>query len=83
MERKTADDIRFCEVVQDLLPLYVDGALKRGSMELVKEHLKTCADCRDRLNRMREPLALDAAAATTAKRSRSGTRARTSPRFST
>ena len=63
MERKTADDIRFCEVVQDLLPLYVDGALKRGSMELVKEHLKTCADCRDRLNRMREPLALDAAAA--------------------
>ena len=63
MERKTADDIRFCEVVQDLLPLYVDGALKRGSMELVEEHLKTCADCRDRLNRMREPLALDAAAA--------------------
>ena len=41
MERKTADDIRFCEVVQDLLPLYVDGALKRGSMELVEEHLKT------------------------------------------
>ena len=63
MERKTADDVRFCEVVQDLLPLYVDGALKRGSMELVEEHLKTCADCRDRLNRMREPLALDAAAA--------------------
>ena len=63
MERKTADDIRFCEVVQDLLPLYVDGALKRGSMELVEEHLKTCADCRDRLNRMREPLALDAASA--------------------
>ena len=30
MERKTADDVRFCEVVQDLLPLYVDGALKRG-----------------------------------------------------
>ena len=46
MERKTADDVRFCEVVQDLLPLYVDGALKRGSMELVEEHLKTCADCR-------------------------------------
>ena len=31
MERKTADDIRFCEVVQDLLPLYVDGALKRAA----------------------------------------------------
>ena len=29
----------------------------------MEKHLKTCADCRDRLNRMREPLALDAAAA--------------------
>ena len=71
MEQRTADNTRFCEVVQDLLPLYVDGALKRGSMELVEEHLKTCADCRDRLNRMREPLALDAAATEPTKRNAS------------
>lgn len=56
MEQKKADNIQFCEVVQDLLPLYVDGALKRGSVDLVELHLKTCADCRARLKRMQTSL---------------------------
>lgn len=34
-----------CEIVQDLLPLYVDGACSEASAEMVKEHLTTCADC--------------------------------------
>jgi hypothetical protein len=34
-----------CEIVQDLLPLYVDGACSEASAEMVKEHITTCADC--------------------------------------
>lgn len=35
-----------CEIVQDILPLYVDGACSEASTEMIKEHLETCADCR-------------------------------------
>lgn len=35
-----------CEIVQDLLPLYVDGACSEASAEMIKEHMEMCADCR-------------------------------------
>lgn len=35
-----------CEIVQDLLPLYVDGCCTQSSRELVEEHLKECAACK-------------------------------------
>lgn len=35
-----------CGIVQDVLPLYVDGACSDASAEMIKEHLETCADCR-------------------------------------
>ncbi len=34
-----------CEIVQDLLPLYVDGVCNAGSHNLVEEHLKECIKC--------------------------------------
>ena len=34
-----------CDVIKDLLPLYVDEVLSKDSNELVEEHLKTCDDC--------------------------------------
>ena len=34
-----------CEIVQDLLPLYVDRACSEGSCEMVKQHLALCPDC--------------------------------------
>ena len=34
-----------CDVVQDLLPLYLDGCCHPGSRELVEGHLKECPDC--------------------------------------
>ncbi|MBQ9747957.1 MAG: zf-HC2 domain-containing protein [Clostridia bacterium] len=34
-----------CEIVQDLLPLYVDGACSPASMEMVEEHLASCPQC--------------------------------------
>lgn len=35
-----------CDIVQDLLFGYVDNTLKEGSKELVKNHLKTCEECK-------------------------------------
>lgn len=34
-----------CDVIKDLLPLYVDEVLSKDSNALVEEHLKTCGDC--------------------------------------
>ena len=34
-----------CEVVKDLLPLYVDGILSEDSRILVEEHLAVCPSC--------------------------------------
>ncbi|MBR0215070.1 MAG: DUF4825 domain-containing protein [Solobacterium sp.] len=35
-----------CEVIQDLLPSYVDGLTSPETNELIAEHLKTCETCR-------------------------------------
>lgn len=35
-----------CEILQDLLPLYVDGACSESSSKMIKEHLETCPECK-------------------------------------
>ena len=35
-----------CDIVRDILPLYVDGACSEASAELVREHLNACPDCK-------------------------------------
>lgn len=35
-----------CDIVMDLLPLYVDGELSSGSTIYVEKHLNTCEKCR-------------------------------------
>ena len=42
-----------CEVVKDLLPLYVDDVLSSDSRALVEEHLKTCDECADLCKNMK------------------------------
>lgn len=34
-----------CDIVQDMLPLYVDEACSEATTEMIKEHLASCADC--------------------------------------
>jgi len=41
-----------CEIIQDLLPLYVDGACSDASAEIIKEHLEACDPCRDIYEKM-------------------------------
>ena len=35
-----------CEIVQDLIPLYVDGCASESSAHVVEEHLSECRECR-------------------------------------
>lgn len=41
-----------CEIIRDLLPLYIDDVASHGSRQMVEDHLDECADCRDMLKRM-------------------------------
>ena len=45
-----------CEVVQDLLPSYVDGLISDVSNQAVEQHMKTCESCRKLYSEMREPM---------------------------
>ena len=45
-----------CELIRDLLPLYVDGLTSEASNREIKEHLETCGSCRERYERMKREL---------------------------
>ena len=42
-----------CDVIQDLLPLYADGACSEESRRLVEEHLTECGDCMEMLDMLK------------------------------
>lgn len=42
-----------CELVQDLLPLYVDGICSQTSTQLVEEHLTGCPECTQVCNNLK------------------------------
>ncbi len=43
-----------CEVVKDLLPLYVDDVASKESQELVEEHLVICAECKAYYDKLKD-----------------------------
>ena len=43
-----------CNVIQDLLPLYIDECCSEESAKLVSEHLAICEDCRRMYDQMRK-----------------------------
>ncbi len=45
-----------CEIIRDLLPLYVEGVVSEASRQLIEEHLAECADCREYLKLLQEDL---------------------------
>lgn len=48
-----------CEIVKDLLPLYVDGVCTQESRKAVEEHLESCKTCQEMYGRMRKDLEMD------------------------
>ena len=45
-----------CEMIRDLLPLYVEGLTSGESSRQIEAHMETCEDCRGRYLRMKEDL---------------------------
>ena len=43
-----------CNIIEDLLPLYIDDMVSEDSRQLVEEHLKECAACRKMLDEMKK-----------------------------
>ena len=43
-----------CEMIQDLLPLYKDGACSEASKQIVEEHLEECPACTQFLNQLKD-----------------------------
>lgn len=35
-----------CEIIQDLIPLYLDGCASASSASMVEEHIDQCRECR-------------------------------------
>lgn len=48
-----------CNVIKDLLPLYVDQQTSEDSNRLIEAHIAQCPQCRQILNQMQEPLEPD------------------------
>ena len=47
-----------CEIIRDILPLYVDETVSRDTKELVEEHLFTCEACREEVEMMKKTMVL-------------------------
>lgn len=45
-----------CEIVRDLLPLYIDGITSEVSGKEIEAHLETCSECRQYYQEMRNRL---------------------------
>lgn len=43
-----------CEMIQDLLPLYLDGVCSAESREVIEKHFQECSDCKEFFYAMRE-----------------------------
>ena len=36
-----------CDLVADLLPIYIDGKASDASKKFIEEHIKTCEECKE------------------------------------
>ncbi|MBQ7296266.1 MAG: DUF4825 domain-containing protein [Clostridia bacterium] len=44
-----------CELVEDLMPSYIDGLTSEVTNKAIREHLATCDKCKAKLDNMKEP----------------------------
>lgn len=45
-----------CDIIQDLLPLYVEHLASEASCRMIEEHLECCGDCRITFEEMKAPV---------------------------
>ena len=44
-----------CNIIKDLIPLYIDGCCSEESEKMVEEHIKVCDECKKLLEDMKAP----------------------------
>ena len=49
-----------CSIVRDILPLYAEKMVSKDTSEFVKGHLENCPICRAELEKLREPVEVQA-----------------------
>ena len=49
-----------CEIIRDLMPLYLDACCSEGSRRLLEDHIKECDSCRKLLGEMSKELVVGA-----------------------
>lgn len=49
-----------CEVVKDLMPIYIDNVCSEESREVVKEHMVECEKCREYLSELKSTESIEA-----------------------
>lgn len=42
-----------CDIIRDLIPLYIDGIASEASSEIVKKHLSSCGECAEIYRKMK------------------------------
>lgn len=47
-----------CDVIKDVLPLYVDGVVSDATKEMVEEHLSSCDSCREEAKILQQDIVL-------------------------
>lgn len=47
-----------CDMIRDLLPLYADGVCSEESRKYVNEHLASCPECTDMMQKMNQKVAV-------------------------
>lgn len=54
-----------CNIIRDILPLYIEEIVSEDTVSFVEEHLEKCAACRTELENMKAPNALEIVASNT------------------
>lgn len=49
-----------CDIIKDILPLYLDGVVSNATKEMVEEHLSACNSCRKEAEIMKQDVILPA-----------------------
>ena len=47
-----------CEIIKDLLPLYIDNVCSNASKDLINEHLKSCNNCQKELENIKDNIVI-------------------------
>lgn len=47
-----------CNVIKDILPLYIDRVVSEDTQKIVEEHLEECSLCRDEINKLKKTLVI-------------------------